>query len=261
VNSPQIPMGKAQVLDITGRQLSPCSLKRARRLLQEGGAILVSEEPFTIQLPREVELPSREEPAQTPRPGEGKSILLHTCCGPCSTYTIDRLRQQGFEVTGLWYNPNIHPYWEHQRRLASMENYAESVGLPLLREANYEMVQFLRMVAGRERHGVRCGLCYRMRLERTAEVAAFQGFDAFTTTLLISPHQDQTLLRQIGESIAGEQGVDFYFENFRRGWSERGRKTREHDLYRQQYCGCVYSEWERYAGAQVDQEVPGKGDD
>jgi predicted adenine nucleotide alpha hydrolase (AANH) superfamily ATPase len=251
-------MGKAQVLDSKGRRLSPCPLDRARRLVAEGRATLVSEEPLTIQLPREVRLPSREEPDEAPRPGEGMSILLHACCGPCSTYTIDRLREQGFEVTVLWYNPNIQPYSEHQRRLASMESYAQSVGLPLLREGSYEMVQFLRLVAGRESHGERCALCYRMRLERTAEVAASYGFDAFTTTLLISPHQDQTLLRQIGESIAGKQAVDFHFENFRRGWSERGRLTREHDLYRQQYCGCVYSEWERYAGVRIEQEVPKK---
>jgi len=253
-------MGKAQVLDSKGRRLSPCPLDRARRLVAEGRATVVSEGPLTIQLAREVKLPSQEKPADTPASGEGKRILLHVCCGPCSTYTVDRLREEGFEVTALWYNPNIQPYSEHQRRLASMESYAQSVGLPLLREGSYEMVQFLRMVAGREGHGVRCSFCYRMRLGRTAEVAATKGFDAFTTTLLISPHQDQALIRQIGESVAGEEGVDFHFENFRRGWSERGRMTREHDLYRQQYCGCVYSEWERYAGVQIEQEGPEKDD-
>ena len=248
-------MNKSEVLDSEGRRLSSCPLDRARRLLAEGRATLVSEDPFAIQLTRKVEIPPREQPAAIEIVGKGKSILLHTCCGPCSTYTVERLRQQGFEVTGFWYNPNIHPFSEHERRLESMESYAGSVGLPLLREEGYEMVQFLRLVAGREARPERCGLCYRMRLQRTAEVAAARGFDAFTTTLLISPHQNQDLLREIGADLAREHGVDFHFENFRRGWSERGRLTREHDLYRQQYCGCVYSEWERYGGVEIAQEV------
>jgi len=248
-------MNKSEVLDSEGRRLSPCPLERARRLLAEGSATLVSEDPFAIKLTRKVEIPPREQPAAIEIVGKGKSILLHTCCGPCSTYTVERLRQQGFEVTGFWYNPNIHPFSEHERRLESMESYAGSVGLPLLREEGYEMVQFLRLVAGREARPERCGLCYRMRLQRTAEVAAARGFDAFTTTLLISPHQNQDLLREIGADLAREHGVDFHFENFRRGWSERGRLTREHDLYRQQYCGCVYSEWERYGGVEIAQEV------
>jgi predicted adenine nucleotide alpha hydrolase (AANH) superfamily ATPase len=93
-----------------------------------------------------------------------------------------------------------------------------------------------------------------MRLGRTAQVAARKGIDAFTTTLLISPHQDQELLRQTGQAAGEEYGVEFHFENFRKGWSERGRLTREHDLYRQQYCGCIYSEWERYSGQQIGPE-------
>jgi predicted adenine nucleotide alpha hydrolase (AANH) superfamily ATPase len=241
----------ARVLDSTGRQLSPCSATKARKLLARGEASLVCEDPLTIQLPYAVELPPRPQVAGQEKVGVGRSILLHTCCGPCATYTINRLREQGFEVWGFWYNPNIHPFSEHQRRLASMETYAESVELPLVREEGYEMLEFLRAVVGREAHGERCRRCYAMRLGRTANVAAEQGFDAFTTTLLISPHQDQELLRQTGEAAGEEYRVEFHFENFRRGWSERGRLAREHDLYRQQYCGCIYSEWERYSGRKI----------
>ena len=217
-------------------------------MLAQGKASLVSQEPLTIQLPYAVELP-RE--AEEERVGKGRRILLHICCGPCATYTINRLREEGFQVEGFWYNPNVHPFSEHEARRVGLQDYLKSAGVPLIGEDGYEMPQFLRMVAGTEAHGKRCRYCYEMRLNRTAEVAAREGFDALTTTLLISPHQDQGLLRDIGERVAQEHGVEFYFENFRRGWSERGRLTREHDLYRQQYCGCIYSEWERYAGSDV----------
>jgi predicted adenine nucleotide alpha hydrolase (AANH) superfamily ATPase len=121
----------------------------------------------------------------------------------------------------------------------------------------YDMLEFLRMVAGREAFGERCRLCYAMRLNKTAAEAARRGFDAFTTTLLISPFQNQEHIREAGTAAADEYGVGFHFENFRRGWAERGRLTHEHDLYRQQYCGCVYSEWERYSGETITSPVVG----
>jgi predicted adenine nucleotide alpha hydrolase (AANH) superfamily ATPase len=186
------------------------------------------------------------------KPGEGKHLLLHICCGPCSTYPIEQLREEGFQVTGFWYNPNIHPWQEHQRRRESAQQYAKAVGLPMIWHEKYEMPRYLRAVVGHEKFRERCRICYRMRLEKTAQVAAEDGFDAFTTTLLISPHQDQAMIRMIGEEVAEGWQVEFYFENFRRGWSERGRLTREHDLYRQQYCGCIYSEWERYNEKYID---------
>jgi len=240
------------VLDANGQQLSPTTPEKARQLLAKGKAKLVNEEPLTIQLPYSVELPPRPREVERAKAGEGKRILLHICCGPCGTYAIERLREEGFQVTGFWYNPNIHAWQEHQRRRESVQKYAEAVGLPIIWHEKYEMPLYLRAVVGHEKFGERCHICYRMRLEKTARVAAEGGFDAFTTTLLISPHQDQALIRQIGEEVAEEWGVEFYFENFRRGWSERGRLIHEHDLYRQQYCGCIYSEWERYNAAHID---------
>lgn len=255
----EVTMKNVRVLDSRGRPLSPCSPERATAMVVQGKASVISDDPLTIQLPHVVELPPEPEPERLHDVGEGRRILLHTCCGPCSTYTIDRLREEGFQVTGLWYNPNVHPFMEHQRRLEAMEEYAASVGLSLLRVEGYDMLDFLRMVVGHEAHGERCRLCYAMRLNRTAEEAARRGFDAFTTTLLISPHQNQEHIREAGTAAAGEYGVDFHFENLRRGWSERGRLTREHDLYRQQYCGCVYSEWERYSGETIVAPVAGGG--
>jgi predicted adenine nucleotide alpha hydrolase (AANH) superfamily ATPase len=234
------------VFDTNGQQLSPTTIEKAQKLVAQGKATLVSEKPFTIQIPYAVELPPELESAEEGSIGEDRRILLHVCCGPCGTYTIERLREEGLVVTGFWYNPNIHPWQEHQQRRESLSRYAEAVNLPMLWHERYEMPLFLRAVVGHERFRQRCAICYRMRLEKTAQVAARQGFGAFTTTLLISPHQDQELIRRIGEEVAAQYDIEFYFENFRRGWLERGRLTREHDLYRQQYCGCIYSEWERY---------------
>jgi predicted adenine nucleotide alpha hydrolase (AANH) superfamily ATPase len=236
-------MSQVIVLDATGQRLSPCSPQKAHQLLAQGRARLVSEDPFTIQLPYAVSLrPMPAAPAEE-KPGEGKRLLLHICCGPCSTYSIQRLRGLGFEVTGLWYNPNIHPFAEHERRRACMQAYATEIALPMIWEA-YEMPAYFRAVAGHETFGERCAICYRLRLERTAQIAQQQGFDAFTTTLLISPYQQQALIRHIGEELASQYGVSFYFENLRRGWSERGHMAREHGMYQQRYCGCIYSEWE-----------------
>ena len=181
------------------------------------------------------------------QPTEGRSILLHICCGPCGTYPINRLRELGFSVTGFWYNPNIHPYAEHERRKECVAEYARTVGLPMIWSERYEMPLYFRQVAGHEERGERCGICYRLRLERIAQVARERGFDAFTTTLLISPYQQQTLIGSIGEELAVKNGVEFFFENLRRGWGERGRLAREHHLYQQQYCGCIYSEVEAAA--------------
>jgi len=186
------------------------------------------------------------------RIGDGMRILLHICCAPCATYTIKRLWEEGFEVTGFWYNPNIHPWTEHEKRRESLVKYAEAIGLPTIWKERYDMPLFLRAVVGHERFGERCTICYRLRLEKTADVASERGFDAFTTTLLISPYQDQELIRHIGEEIGARYGVEFHFEDFRWGWSERGRLTREHGLYRQQYCGCIFSEWERYNKQHID---------
>ncbi len=246
---------KVIVLDANGRKLSPTSLEKARKLLAQGQATLVSQEPFTIRLPYAVELPPAPEPAR--KAGQGKRLLLHICCGPCSTYPIERLREEDFQITGFWYNPNIHPWQEHERRRESLAHYAAAVNLPMIWPERYEMPLYLRAVSGHERFGERCAICYRLRLERTAQVAEEGGYQAMTTTLLISIHQDQETIRRIGEEVAAGHGLEFYFENFRRGWSERGRLTREHDLYRQQYCGCLYSEWERYNKQNIEVILPG----
>ena len=123
-------MAPVVVLDANGQQFSPTTIEKARKLVAQGKAALVSEEPFTIQLPYTVELPPEPEPAEVEPIGEGRRILLHVCCGPCSTYTIERLREEGFAVTGFWYNPNIHPWQEYQERRESLARYAQAVACP-----------------------------------------------------------------------------------------------------------------------------------
>lgn len=233
------------VLDVQGHRLASCSEEKARKLLAEGRAELVSEEPLTIRLPYVIHIPEKKPTAEA-EPGRGKRILLHICCGPCATYTTKRLRAEGWQVTGYWFNPNIHPFSEHEKRREALAQFAAQADLPMLWEEGYLMPAFLRAVAGHERFRERCAICYRLRLEQTARVAAREGHDAFTTTLLISPYQDQKLIRAIGEEGGEKYGVAFYFENFRQGFAEHHRLAEEYGLYKQRYCGCIYSEWEAH---------------
>jgi predicted adenine nucleotide alpha hydrolase (AANH) superfamily ATPase len=176
-------------------------------------------------------------------------LLLHTCCAPCSTYSVVHFRERGWDVTGFWYNPNTHPFLEHQQRRLSMESYSARVLLPMVWFDEYEMPRFLRAVADRAAKPERCAVCYRLRLERAAVMARQFGCDAFSTTLLISPYQDHALLRQVGDEVGACHDIPFICEDLRAGWPQRGRLTKEYGLYRQQYCGCIYSEWERYQDA------------
>ena len=179
-----------------------------------------------------------------------KSILLHCCCTHCAAYTIEHWRGQGYGVTALWYNPNIHPFMEHQHRLEAMKSLAEQVSLPLIVTKGYDIIDYFRQVVGHE--SSRCQYCFKLRLLKTAETAKQMGFNAFTTTLLISPHQKHDLLRQIGSEIAEEKGIDFLYADLRKRYSDSRRLTKGLNLYRQQYCGCVYSEWERYTGVEIE---------
>ncbi|GAI35418.1 unnamed protein product [marine sediment metagenome] len=174
-----------------------------------------------------------------------KSVLVHSCCAHCAAYTVSYWRQQGYEVSALWYNPNIHPYMEHQQRLEAVQSLAQEMNLPLIMLEGYDIIDYFRQVVGHESQ--RCQYCFRLRLSKTAETAQQMGFDAFTTTLLISPQQKHDLIQEIGNDLAGERGIDFLYADLRKRYSDSRRITKPLNLYRQQYCGCVYSEWERYA--------------
>ena len=176
-----------------------------------------------------------------------KSVLVHCCCAHCAAYTAEYWRGQGYEAHAFWYNPNIHPYTEHQNRLESMSSLAEKINLPLVVTEGYDMMEYFRRVAGHESD--RCRYCFELRLSRTAETAQQMGLNTFTTTLLISPHQKHDLIREVGDRIAVEKGMEFLYADLRKRYSDSRHITKPLDLYRQQYCGCIYSEWERYAGA------------
>ncbi len=172
-------------------------------------------------------------------------ILLHICCANCGIYPWKALKG-GNEVTGFWFNPNIHPYQEYKRRLDVLKDYSIKVGLEVIYKDEYGLKDFLRAVINRE--DGRCPICYRMRLCRTAEEAKRQGFDGFTTTLLVSPHQDHEAIRKVGDEVGKEKGIHFYYQDFRGGFREAMNISRETGLYRQNYCGCIYSEYERFKG-------------
>ncbi len=179
-----------------------------------------------------------------------KSVLIHCCCAHCAAYTVDYWRGQGYQVSALWYNPNIHPYMEHQQRLEAMKSYARGVDLPLVIAGGYDMVSYFRRVVGDE--AGRCRHCFALRLTKTAETAYQGGYSAFTTTLLISPHQKHDLIREVASDVAEANGVSFLYADLRKRYSDSRHITKGLNLYRQQYCGCVYSEWERYADIKIE---------
>lgn len=172
-------------------------------------------------------------------------VLLHTCCGPCLLYPYALLKERGHEVVSFYYNPNIHPSREYRKRLEVVRAHCEGNSIEL-REGPYDMEAFL--AAASTDPAARCDTCFKMRLSRAAAEARLVGASAFTTTLLVSPYQDQEKIRRAGESAAIEQGVLFIFEDMSGGYHDAVSESRELGMYRQGYCGCVYSEKERYEG-------------
>lgn len=171
-------------------------------------------------------------------------VLLHTCCGPCALYPLTSLRAEGVEVTGFFFNHNIHPYQEYVRRRDAAQQMADLEGMPLVLQDEYRLEEFLANVAAEP--DKRCGYCYASRLDAVAAAAREGGFDTFTSSLFYSRYQNHELMRQKAEESAARYGVQFLYRDFRPGWQEGIRRSKELGLYRQQYCGCVYSEKERY---------------
>ena len=171
-------------------------------------------------------------------------ILLHTCCGPCAIFPLQQLRAAGHDVTGFFYNHNIHPYQEYVRRRDTAAQMAEQNSLPMIMQDDYDLEGFLAHVASEPE--ARCSYCYASRLRETARAAVEGGFEAFTASLLYSRYQKHDEIRLLGEQLGSEFGVLFYYQDFRSGWQEGIRLSKEQGLYRQQYCGCIYSEKERY---------------
>ena len=172
------------------------------------------------------------------------NVLLHLCCANCAIYPVKVLREQNQQVVGFFFNHNIHPFQEYQRRLDTVRQYARMVQLEVRYNEEYLLEKFLAKVA--ENPTQRCDYCYSSRLEETARTAAEAGFDAFSTTLLYSRYQQHERIREFGENLAERYGLRFLYEDFRKGWRQGIDASKAMGLYRQQYCGCVYSEKDRY---------------
>ena len=173
-----------------------------------------------------------------------RKILVHTCCCHCGAYTLQHFRDEGYSVSALWYNPNIHPFLEHEARRQALVTLTGILEIPLITLDGYDMPAYFQSVAGHENE--RCSHCYEIRLSKTAEVAIENGFDAFSSSLLISPLQKHDVIKATAEKIAAEKGIPFVYADLRRHYTESRHITKPLGLYVQQYCGCLYSEWERY---------------
>ena len=171
-------------------------------------------------------------------------ILLHICCAPCAIYTVETLRLKGLEVMGFFYKHNIHPYTECIKRQETLESYAEMIDLKVIYQEDYDLEGFIQKIAFRESE--RCHICYHERLKATALMAKRSKFDCFSTTLLYSKFQKHDDIKSMGEAIGKSVGINFYYYDFREGWQEGVATSKRLGMYRQQYCGCIYSEKERY---------------
>lgn len=196
-----------------------------------------------------------------------KNVLVHVCCAPCASYSLKKLINDGYKVTAYFYNPNIHPEEEYNKRLAELERFAGEMDYSLVvevganpcvcpgnedrhtgqdRHMGLSLQQWFAAVKGFENEpegGKRCEICFKMRLEKTALYAKEHGFDAFTTVLTISPHKNSRIIHAIGRGIGEKHGIPFLEEDFKKqdGFKKSLELSQKYGFYRQNYCGCVYS--------------------
>ncbi|WP_455652853.1 epoxyqueuosine reductase QueH [Phascolarctobacterium sp.] len=171
-------------------------------------------------------------------------LLLHACCGPCACYPAEKLLADGKAFDILYFNPNIHPYKEFKRRLNALRELCEKKRYKLIVDKSYPLEDCVRGMLAEPT--IRCAYCYRVRMRYAARYAKENGYDAFSTTLLVSPYQKHELIIQMAEEAAKEFDIPFYYEDFRAGYQRGVDISLELELYRQPYCGCVFSERDRY---------------
>jgi epoxyqueuosine reductase len=186
---------------------------------------------------------------QITKTGDVHSLLLHSCCAPCSSSVLERLSKH-FKITVFYYNPNIKPFEEYQKRVDEQKRFLSvletdnSIGFV---EGSYDRAAFQAIAAGREDEkegGSRCFLCYELRLRKTAEYAKTNHFDYFTTTLSVSPYKNARALNEIGARLSEEYDVPFLFADFKKknGYQRSIELSKQYGLYRQNFCGCIYSQ-------------------
>ncbi len=173
-----------------------------------------------------------------------KKLLLHSCCGPCSTHVINVLKND-YDITILYYNPNIDTLEEFNHRLAEQKRYCEAIGVKVM-EVPYDANEYLTAVEGLENEpegGSRCTKCFRLRLDKTASLAKTLGYDCFATTLTVSPHKNSVVINGVGKDVELEQKIEFVDGNFKKqdGYKKSIELAKEYNLYRQSYCGCKFS--------------------
>ncbi|MCP4634284.1 MAG: epoxyqueuosine reductase QueH [candidate division Zixibacteria bacterium] len=173
-------------------------------------------------------------------------LAVHFCCGPCAVYPLEQWEKQGHEIVGYWYNPNIHPYTEYIKRLDSLMKLSNLKDLNVNYNDSYDLDLFLSEVAGAPTEPERCIKCYALRLRQTARYAANEGCDAFTTTLTLSPYQKHEVIKEIGKKMGDENHIEFVYQDYRQGYRGGYNRARDMGLYMQQYCGCIYSERDRF---------------
>jgi predicted adenine nucleotide alpha hydrolase (AANH) superfamily ATPase len=172
------------------------------------------------------------------------SLLLHACCAPCLVYPAHVIETVGVDFTCYFFNPNIHPFREFKRRLDGVKSLTAERGIKLVYDADYGLKTFLRAVVFKESQ--RCRFCYHSRLVKTAQAAVDGNFEAFSSTLLYSKYQNHTTITQLGRQVESSHGIPFMYRDFRDGWQQGIDDSISSGLYRQSYCGCIYSEQERY---------------
>jgi predicted adenine nucleotide alpha hydrolase (AANH) superfamily ATPase len=188
-------------------------------------------------------------------------ILLHTCCAPCLSGSRIPFEEEGFEITGLWFNPNIQPFTEHERRVQTLQRYLflDPIGMEFVE--GYPQIAFMRKLMNdtlsksnlcdaqfmdEDERKRRCRSCYEQRMKRTADEAKKLGYDCFSTTLLLSKHQDHEEIGSVCRKISSENEIEFIYKDLRKNWKDSMERSRQLKLYRQSYCGCIFSEHERY---------------
>ena len=183
-----------------------------------------------------------------------EKLLLHVCCAPCLVGVLPSLNRNGnFDITCFFYNPNIHPYKENRKRLDCLKEYCSKRKIDLEADESYPLEQNLRTLLNADN---RCEACFGDRLEQTALYAEDNGYAYFTTTLLISPYQNQILLEKAGRTAEKGRIPEFLFIDFRNSYRESIKLSRELNLYRQSYCGCIMSERDRYLNIRSPGERP-----
>lgn len=177
-----------------------------------------------------------------------EKLLLHSCCGPCSTQVIDVLRGS-YDITVFYYNPNIQPQEEYSHRLAEQKRFCALVGIPVI-DLDYDTQEFTSKVVGHEQDhegGERCRLCFQLRLDKTAQYAKQHGFDIFATTLSVSPYKNTKVINEVGQEVSLKYNIKFLDGNFKKqdGYKKSIEFAKKYNLYRQNYCGCMFSKLEK----------------